>query len=244
MGAHLHPKPIAVEAPVALEVNGIGLAVMMATPEALEDFAVGFAVAEGLLRDAGAIEGLDAVEVRDGWIVRLRVGGVSREAALARARTRVTESACGLCGAESLAQVARALPRVTRPMAPTHAALRAAMAALPERQAMGRRTRATHAAALCDADGAIRLIREDVGRHNALDKLVGGALRAGEPMEGRFALVTSRLSYELVEKAVRAGLGALAALSAPTSMALARAKAAGLPVVAPARALAPEPPSA
>ncbi len=225
-------RDIAVEAPVALEVNGIGLAVMMASPADLEDFAVGFALAEGLIERIADVRSLGVAEVDNGWIVRLDVAGDRGARTMERMRTRVTESACGLCGMESLAALARPLPRVARPLALTLAAVDRALAGLAGLQALGRRTGASHAAALCEADGTVVLVREDVGRHNALDKLIGAAMRGEVVMADRFALMTSRLSFELVEKAVRAGLGGLAAISAPTSLALERAEAAGLPVVA------------
>ena len=228
-------RDVAVEAPVSVEVNGIGFAVMMATPLDLEDFALGFARAEGL------ISGID--EVRDaqihrhplGWIVRLRVGEDATRRVLARARTRVTETACGLCGLENLEALGAPLPRVSRPSAPSAEAAERARGAVRGVQDLGRRTGATHAAALCDPAGRIVLVREDVGRHNAMDKLVGAGMRAGVDLAAHFALVTSRLSFELVEKAARADLGALVALSAPTTLALSRAEEAGLPVIALAR---------
>ena len=229
-------RAVPLEAPVSVEVNGIGLAVMMATPLALEDFAVGFARSEGLLGEMPELEGVDVHEVPAGHVVRLWLRGAGADRIAERARSRLTESACGLCGLASLEAAMRPLPPLARPLRVGPDALFRALATLPDHQALGRGTGATHAAALCDAGGAIRLVREDVGRHNALDKLVGAALRGGIDTAAHFALVTSRLSFELVDKAVRAPLGALAAISAPTALALERAAAAGLPVIALARA--------
>jgi FdhD protein len=230
-GEERSTRDVAVEAPVAIEINGIAFAVMMASPTDLDDFGVGFARAEGLLDGIREIGGLQVAEVPAGWIVRLSLVAPPDGRLAERIRRRVTESACGLCGMESLGAVARQLPRVAGPVAPTQQAVARALEQLPARQELARRTAAAHAAALCEPDGTIVLSREDVGRHNALDKLVGAAMRSDVPLTGRFALVTSRLSFELVEKAAIAGIGGLVALSAPTTLALERAAEVQLPVV-------------
>ena len=216
------------EAPVALEFNGFTLAVMMATPADLADFAVGFALAEGLATRADQITDVATAEVADGWILRAHIAGPGAAHIAARVRTRLAESSCGLCGIESLAEVARALPPVPAhpPIAP--AAIFAALAALPPLQTLGQATHAAHAAALCSPEGAIALIREDVGRHTALDKLVGAAARAAQPLGEGFILSTARASYEIVEKAARAGATTLVTVSLPTALAVARARAANL----------------
>ena len=228
-------REVAVEAPVSVEVNGIGLAVMMATPRDLQDFAIGFARAEGLLDRIADAEAVDVHEVQAGHVVRLWLRSDCADRVAERARSRITESACGLCGLASLEAAMRPLPPVREPIEVDAEAVFRAMEELPRHQELGHRTGAMHAAALCDRSGTIRLVREDVGRHNALDKLVGAAIRAGTDTSAHFALVTSRLSFELVEKAVRAPFGALIAISAPTSLALDRAAEAGLPVIALAR---------
>ena len=140
----------------------------------------------------------------------------------------MAESSCGLCGIENLEAVARPLPQVPAHAALSEAAIFAALAALRDHQPLTRRTGAAHAAAFCDEAGAIRHAREDVGRHNALDKLVGALAVAGEDPAAGFILSTARCSYEIVEKAVRAGATRLVTVSLPTSMAVARAKQAGL----------------
>jgi FdhD protein len=226
-------RSVAAECPVALEFNGIGYAVMMATPADLEDFVTGFAIAERLVAPDEALADVAVAPVDGGVVVRARLAG-DASPVFERARRRVAESSCGLCGIENLAEVNRALPPVARPMHLAAETLFAALAALPARQRLGEATRAVHAAALCTADGAIVLTREDVGRHNALDKAIGARARAGLGGD-HFALVTARCSYELVEKAVTAGLGALVAISAPTTLALDRARAAGLPLYVLAR---------
>ncbi|MCL3883134.1 formate dehydrogenase accessory sulfurtransferase FdhD [Marivita sp. GX14005] len=230
-------RAVAAEEPVAIEVNGFGLAVMMATPTDLDDFATGFAVAEGLLCPDETPRFTEVARVPGGVIVRLGLapGAEGATHLAARVRTRVSESACGLCGMESLNSLAKPLPRVVHPVRPDDTAVRRVLRDLRAHQPLSRETAAAHAATLCDMHGRILLVREDVGRHNALDKLVGGAMRSGIALRGRFALMTSRLSFELVEKAVRAGIGGLVSISAPTSMALHRAEEAGLPVIVRAR---------
>jgi FdhD protein len=154
---------------------------------------------------------------------------------LERVRVRLVEGSCGLCGLESIEQVMRPLPRIEPGFRTTPAAVRRALTDLPGRQVQGSATRATHAAAFCAADGAILCIREDVGRHNALDKLFGALARQGVDPASGFALVSARCSYELVEKAVRAGCPMLVAISAPTTLAAERAQAADLTLLALAR---------
>lgn len=216
------------EVPVALEFNGLSYAVMMASPTDLADFALGFALTEGLAKAPTDLSDVDVAEVENGWIVRAQLTGLGIEQLTDRVRTRVAESSCGLCGIENLEAVARALPQV-----PPHAALEppaifAALGKLRDHQALGRATGAAHAAAFCAPDGTILHVREDVGRHNAMDKLIGALATAGVSAANGFILSTARCSYEIVEKAVRAGAHTLVTVSLPTSMAVSRAKAAGL----------------
>ncbi len=223
------------EAPVALEFNGLAYAVMMATPADLEDFATGFALGEGLATAASDISDIGIAEVEPGWIVRAQLAGLGVDKLTERVRTRVAESSCGLCGIENLAEVARPLPPVAPHRAINPAAIFAALAALRPLQQLGRQTGAAHAAAHAASDGKIEWLREDVGRHNALDKLVGAQARAGEALAEGFVLSTARCSYEIVEKAVRAGATTLVCVSLPTSLAVERARAAGLSLWALAR---------
>lgn len=248
--AHTHPftrigadgaratatRAVAVEAPVAIEVNGLGYAVLMATPADLTDLAHGFAQAERLIERAGEVIDLDVHETADGTILRLTLAAAGAARAAERVRHRVSESSCGLCGIENLAQAVRPLPRLPASPPIADRAIFAALAALSEHQPLSRATGAVHAAAMCEADGTIALVREDVGRHNAFDKLIGAAMRRGQSWSDRFALLTSRCSYELVEKAVLAGCPTLVTISAPTTLALDRARAAGLRLVVLARA--------
>ena len=224
------------EAPVALEYNGLSYAVMMATPTDLEDFALGFALTEGLARQAEDCTDIAVAEVAQGWIVRATLSGLGVEHLTERVRARVAESSCGLCGIENLEAVARPLPPVPPHDPIPHGGIFRALTTLRGHQPLGRETGAAHVAAYATRDGAILCAREDVGRHNALDKLVGALARAAIDPAGGFILLSARCSYELVEKTVRAGCPMLVTISAPTSLAAERAAAAGLTLVALARA--------
>ena len=201
---------------------------MMATPADLEDFARGFALTEGLARTPADISDIAVAETELGWIVRASLAGLGIDKLTERVRTRVAESSCGLCGIENLEAVARPLPKVPAHAALDEAAIFAALGKLREHQPLTKATGAAHAAAFCDEAGAIRTAREDVGRHNAMDKLIGALAAAGEDPAAGFVLSTARCSYEIVEKAVRAGATRLVTVSLPTSMAVERAGAAGL----------------
>ena len=229
-------RPLAVEMPVAVEIDGIGYAVMMATPDALEDFATGFCLAERLIDRADHLLDIDAHRAERGMLLRLALAPEVRGRVLERVRHRVSESSCGLCGIENLEQALRPLPIVAPPPRPVaHEAVFRALDLLRGHQPLGRETGAVHAAALCDADGVIRLVREDIGRHNAFDKLAGAMARTGEGWGDGFALTTARLSYELVEKAALSLCHTLVAISAPTSLAVERAAEAGVRIIALAR---------
>lgn len=221
-------RAVPVEMPVAVEVNGIGYAVLMATPADLTDLALGFLLTERLIGSSADMIDVEAVAVERGLLLRVRLVAGSAEAVVERVRHRTSDSSCGLCGIENLEQALRPLPILLEAARADDAAIFRALDVIGAHQALNRLTGAVHAAALCDADGAVRLVREDVGRHNAFDKLIGAALHAGLAWDGGFALLTSRCSYELVEKAVLAGCPMLATVSAPTSLALARAAEAGL----------------
>jgi FdhD protein len=222
-------RALAAEVPVAVEVNGIGYAVMMATPADLEDFAYGFVASERL----GEVVDVETHEAERGMILRVTLA--SGDAVIERVRHRTTDSSCGLCGIENLEAAVRPLPRLTAATLAEPEAIFRALEGLRDYQPLNARTGAHHAAALCAADGAIRLAREDVGRHNAFDKLIGAMARDGLAWDGGFALLSSRCSYELVEKAVLAGCPLLAAISAPTALAVEAARGAGLALAVLAR---------
>lgn len=234
-GREVENRAIAVETPVAFEYNGIAYAVMMASPADLTEFAIGFTLSEGLVADRGEIGDIAIAEVEGGWVIRIALSPDRAAPVMERVRLRVSEGSCGLCGVESIEQVLRPLPSVTARVSTTRAALCRALAALDSHQPGGRRTGALHAAAFCLPDGMIVRACEDVGRHNALDKLLGALALAGiDPGEG-FLLLSARCSYELVEKAVRSGCPMLVTISAPTSLAVDRAARAGLTLLALAR---------
>ena len=227
---------LAVEVPVALQYNGISHAVMLATPCDLEDFALGFSLSEGILEDAADLYHVDTHRDALGITVALDVAGGAFAALKERRRTLAGRTGCGICGTESLQQVLRPLPM----LAPAQwqvsiAALATAGAALAGAQPLLQQTGATHGAAWCSLDGSVLHVREDVGRHNALDKLIGALRRAQIPTERGFVLITSRASVEMVQKAATAGVCMLAAVSAPTSLALEIAQRCGLTLIGFAR---------
>ena len=220
-----------VEAPVAIEINGLAYAVMMATPADLDDFALGFCLSEQLIAAPAQFESCEASELDRGWLLRISLTSDCAAPLVERARLRLTEGSCGLCGIESLDQVLRPLPHVTTALDVSDAALFAAGAALRERQPLGRATGAAHAAAFCAADGMILTVREDVGRHNAFDKLIGALARNGKLPSQGFVLLSARCSFELVQKAVLMGVPMLATVSAASTLALQTAQEHGLRLV-------------
>lgn len=229
-------RRIPVEAPVAIEINGVAYAVMMATPCDLEDFMTGFLLSEGLAEAAeiGSIA-LHAIDGSEGFVVRVSLPPHRAAPVLERARRRLGDSSCGICGIESVELALRPLPPVKARPAVRPEAIREALEAARALQVLGAETAATHAAAFARDDGTIVFLREDVGRHNALDKVIGALARGGKDASEGFLIVTSRCSYELVEKAVRAGCGLLVAISAPTDLAVRRAETASLALAAIAR---------
>ncbi len=227
---------VAVEAPVNIVYGTMPYAVMMATPSDLEDFVAGFSLTEGIVRSVEEIRGIAVTPRQDGIVVGVELAPGRFREHLARRRNLSGRTSCGLCGVEALADLPTAEARAASaaPIAP--AAIGAALGALERQQPLHRLTRSVHAAAWCDRDGAILAVREDVGRHNALDKLIGARLRAGHDASDGFVLVTSRASFEMVEKAAIFGAGTLVSISAPTSLAIERANALGLTLVCIARA--------
>lgn len=228
-------RAIAIERPIALEFSGVGYAVMMATPTDLADFATGFALSERLIPDVDAVLDIDVHSRPDGDVVRVALSSECAPGLLERVRHRVSESSCGMCGIENLEQALRPLPRVTAQSRADDAAVFRALNALRALQPLNRATGAVHAAALCSAEGEVLLVREDVGRHNAFDKLIGAMARERRGWDGGFALLSSRCSYELVEKAALADCPLLVTISAATDLAVRRAASCGLRVVMLAR---------
>jgi FdhD protein len=223
------------ELPVALVYNGISHVVMMVTPTGLEEFALGFSLSEGILHSPRELYDLELVERPGGIEVAMTIAG-ERFAALRHARRNLTgRTGCGLCGAESLAQAIRRPAPVDSDQRISPAAIERAVGELADRQPLQAATGAAHGAAWCDPAGAILEIREDVGRHNALDKLIGARCRQPEPWRAGFALISSRASYEMVVKAATQGIAILAAVSAPTALATELAAAARLTLIGFAR---------
>jgi len=220
------------ETAVGLSFGGRPHTVLMCSPQDVEDLTTGFVVTEGIAPFADIL----AVRVEsrsEGLLVDIDLAPTVRRTP--RARTLEGRSSCGLCGVQRLADAVRPLPPVVSGQRYRPAAIHRALAELESRQPLGRLTRATHAAAFAGADGQLRMVREDVGRHNALDKLAGGLLRQGEDPALGFVLVTSRCSFEMVEKTARMGCPMIVAISAPTDLAIRRADAAHVTLVALAR---------
>ena len=219
------------EVPVALEFNGISHAVMLATPCDLEDFALGFGISEGIFASAADLHGCDVVESGLGITVCMEVSSRSFNALKHRRRTLAGRTGCGVCGVESLAQVVRAVPAISSDIHFQAEAIAHAMRSMRARQNLNKLTGSMHAAAWCNAEGNVVVLREDVGRHNALDKLIGALASAGLAAEAGFIAVTSRASIEMVQKAATAGAALMAAISAPTQLAVNTAQLAGMTLV-------------
>lgn len=226
---------VAEERPVALEYNGISHAVMLATPADLEDFALGFSLTEGLVETPAQVHDIEVVEDSRGVTVQLRIASSCMAALKDRRRSLAGRTGCGLCGTESLDHAVRAVQPVQSTAALDPGAVRAAIDALRSRQPLHEATGAVHAAAFADATGSLLLVREDVGRHNALDKLVGAMAQSVAMAATGFIVVTSRASYEMVGKASRAGVPLLAAISGVTALAIETAVAADLCLIGFAR---------
>jgi FdhD protein len=229
-------RAVAVEAPVQIVLGGAPFAVMMATPRDLEDFAAGFVLTEQIAASVADIRGIEVEAVEDGWKLKIALSGERLQAHMARARAMSGRTGCGLCGIEDFSQMPSPRPPRDRPAAIEPAAIRAAIGELEAWQPLNRATRAVHAAAWCGRDGKILLSREDVGRHNALDKAIGALARARVAPDSGFFVITSRCSFEMVAKAAIFGAGTLVSVSAPTSLALERARRFGVRLIAVARA--------
>jgi FdhD protein len=220
------------EVPVAIMINSTSYAVMMATPDDLQDFTVGFALSEGLVAHASHIDNVLVITSGEGFSVDLAIAenNLIRERMISRSiEGRV---GCGLCGIEEMADAIRMPNRKLHEPEFSTVSIAKAFEALPSFQPMNELNRTVHAAAWCSEDGAILLAREDVGRHNALDKLIGAMARGHIKPENGFVLMSSRCSFELVQKCATVGIGALATISAPTALALKLAKQAGLKLAA------------
>ncbi len=223
---------VAEEVAIALVYNGISHAVMMATPCDLEDFARGFSLTERIVEKPSEIYDIEVEAVERGIEVRLTIAQQRMAGLQARQRSLVGRTGCGLCGVDSLEAAMRPVAVSQATDTVSRRAIERAMAALPGEQHINRLNGATHAAGWATANGTLLTVREDVGRHNALDKLGGALTRSSAPTDGGFVVVTSRCSYEMVQKAAALGAVAIAAVSAPTSLAIETAEQAGIALAA------------
>lgn len=229
---HAHQRQLPEETPVAFTYDGAAHAVMMATPADLEDFALGFSLTEGIVATPDGIRELEVVPVPDGVNLRLWLAPEAAERAEKRRRRLAGPVGCGLCGIESLAEANRAIAKVSADPRFTPAQLTLAMTQLTGKQPLNQQTRAVHAAAFWMPKGGIVAVREDVGRHNALDKLAGALARGGISPASGILLLTSRVSVEMVQKAASIGAPVIAAISAPTALAVRLAEQAGITLAA------------
>lgn len=223
------------ETPIALTYNGTTHAVMMASPSDLEDFALGFSLSEGILSDPADLLSMEILEHDLGCEIRMWLSDRCGTSYQTRRRAMAGPVGCGLCGVESLAEATRPVDPVTGSLRLRPGAIKAAMADLSEAQRLNREAHAIHAAAFWRPEDGLIAIREDVGRHNALDKLAGALARTPEPCSGGLVLLTSRVSVEMVQKTARMGAPVLVAISAPTALAVRVAESCGITLVAVAR---------
>jgi FdhD protein len=222
--------PLAAEVPVALVYNGRPHVVMMCTPADLEDFGVGFTVTE-VIADASDITRVDVVKYSRGIELQIEIPAAAAGRLEERGRALVGRTGCGLCGVEVIDEALRDPPLVRSPLVVSRDALWIASETLASQQPLNRETNTIHAAGWASSDGELRVVREDVGRHNALDKVLGALARSGTDASGGFLIVTSRASYELVQKAAVANVPLLAAVSRPTALAVELAEQAGITLV-------------
>jgi len=222
---------VAVELPVALVFNGISHAVMMATPLDLEEFAIGFSLTEGIVDRTSDVFEVDVIPHASSIEIQLTVSQRAFQQLKGKRRALAGRTGCGVCGIESIELLdlqPEKVPLQSAPVAVTSSAVERAVLQLPDKQSLMRQTGGVHAAAWCLTDGTITEAFEDVGRHNALDKLIGRLVRRRIDLQSGFVFLSSRASYELVRKSARVGIPMLATISAPTSLAIQIAEEAGI----------------
>jgi len=222
---------VAVETPVAIEYNGISHAVMLASPANLKDFAMGFSLTEGIIKSVDEMYDCEIVHQADGVVVKAAISSKRFMNLKERRRNLTGRTGCGLCGVETIEQAVRHHEPVMHRHAISEMLLTNGMRKMQDLQPMHKSCGATHAAAWMNLDGDIICVREDVGRHNALDKLIGNLSYWGCDFTKGVALITSRASYEMVQKCAAMGIGFITAISAPTSLAARLAKESGVTLV-------------
>ncbi len=229
---------LAEETPVALIYNGVSHAVMLATAQDLEDFALGFSLSEGIIDNPSELYGIEIQPQSNGIALQCEIASERFAQLKQRRRTLAGKTGCGLCGAESLEQAVRYPQPIVSQRVFSAASMVLGLLAIQSQQQLQQKTGATHACAYILADGTVQALREDVGRHNALDKLVG-ALAKQKTKQGQlpdgFIITTSRASFEMVQKTASAGIAMLVAVSAPTGLAVRVAQQCGLTLVGFAR---------
>jgi FdhD protein len=223
------------EVPVAFEYNGISHAVMLASPQDLEEFALGFTLSEGICKSIDECYDIEVTPSTDGVTLQIQISSEAFIKLKERRRNLTGRTGCGLCGTESLCQVLRPLPHNGASSALTASGIRLALEALSAHQPLTHITGGAHAAAWCSADGKVVAVYEDVGRHNALDKLIGAISKRKIDVQSGFVLMTSRASVELVQKSATVRIPTLIAISAPTALAIETAQNCGMTLIAFAR---------
>lgn len=226
---------IAEEVAIALIYNGISHAVMMASPANLQEFALGFSLSEGIINNASQMYDIELVPSEKGIEVRIEISSQRMMSLKSQRRNLTGRTGCGLCGSESLEQAIRPIKSVTPRALPSSLVIQHALSQLSQHQKLQSLTGAVHGAAWCDGAGEIILLREDVGRHNALDKLIGALALHKTNTDNGFALISSRASYEMVQKVTNVNIATLVAVSAPTALAITLATQAKLNLIGFAR---------
>ncbi len=222
---------VAEEVPIALVYNGRPYVVVMGTPSDLEDLAVGFSRTEAVVDDSSHIERLDVVRASHGIELQIQIPAANAERLEARARALVSRTGCGLCGVETITDALRVPTPLSSRLTVTAEALWLAGSELSRQQTLNNETKTVHGAGWATADGRLSIVREDVGRHNALDKVLGALARSGTNPADGFIVVTSRASYEMIQKAAVCGVEIVAAISRPTGLAIRFAEAAEMTLV-------------